>query len=49
MTSIFAPPNNLESPVTEKKAAAPARARAERAIRIGNMYILMGENYEFFK
>ena len=48
MTSIFAPPNNLESPVTEKKAAAPANASADNATKKGNIYLFMSEKYEIF-
>ena len=49
ITSILAPPNNLERPVTEKKAAAPANDNAESATKIGNMYFFMMKNKKLFK
>jgi hypothetical protein len=41
MTSVFAPPNSFERPVTEKKAAAPAKDNADNATKNGNMYFFM--------
>lgn len=41
MTSVFAPPKSFERPVTEKKAAAPAKDNADNATKNGNMYFFM--------